>query len=102
MKLLGIELTAEEFDRLLCEQNKGKELKVIDGEVVAIERVITEEEKKQARISEIQSRLNELTQDFVQADLGAVFADIEERKTEFKALHNELRELLGKEPRIYQ
>lgn len=57
---------------------------------------------KQARIGEIRIRLNELSQDFVQADLGAVFADIEERKAEFKALHNELRELLGKEPRLYQ
>ena len=102
MKLLGIEMSMEKFDELMCEQAKGKELKKIDGKVIAVEHVVTEEEKKQVRIIEIQARLNELTQDFVQADLGAVFADIEERKTEFKALHNELRELLGKEPRIYQ
>ena len=28
MKLLGIEMPFEEFDKLMCEQNNGKELKV--------------------------------------------------------------------------
>lgn len=57
MKLLGIELTEKEFDFLMCEQAKGKELKVIDGKVVAAERVITEEEKSKARINELISLL---------------------------------------------
>ena len=30
MELLGIEISFEEFDHLMCEQNKGKELKVVD------------------------------------------------------------------------
>jgi hypothetical protein len=42
--LLNISLTDEEFDFLICEQNKGKELKVVDGKVVAIEHQVTEEE----------------------------------------------------------
>lgn len=37
MKLLGIELTNEEFGFLMCEQNNGKELKVVNGKVVAVE-----------------------------------------------------------------
>lgn len=101
MKLLGIELTLEEFDYLMCEQAKGKELKVVDGKLVAVEHESTESEIKQARINEIQTRLNELSQDFIQADLGAVFDDLEQRQEEFKSLHNELRSLLGKEPRTY-
>ena len=39
MKLLGIEMSLEEFDALMCEQAKGKELKVVDGKVVAVDRV---------------------------------------------------------------
>lgn len=39
MKLLGIEMSLEEFDTLMCQQAKGKELKVVDGKVVAVERV---------------------------------------------------------------
>lgn len=34
--------------------------------------------------------------------LGAKFIDEEDRKEEFKLLHNELRELLGKRERIYE
>ena len=44
--LLGIEMPIEEFDRLLCEQAKGKELKVMDGKVIAEYHVPTEEETK--------------------------------------------------------
>ena len=44
MKLLGIEITFEEFDRLMCDQSDGKELKVIDGKVVAVEHEPTQDE----------------------------------------------------------
>lgn len=37
MKLLGVEMPFEEFDRLICEQNKGKQLKLIDGKVIAVD-----------------------------------------------------------------
>lgn len=42
MKLLGIDLTNKEFDFLMCEQAKGKELQVVGGQVVAVERVPTQ------------------------------------------------------------
>ncbi|MBE6600414.1 MAG: hypothetical protein E7640_04365 [Ruminococcaceae bacterium] len=54
-----------------------------------------------ARAMEIKARLAQLSQDFIQVQVGAVFPDIEERKAEFRTLHNELRLLLGKEERIY-
>lgn len=57
---------------------------------------------EQAHIPEIKQRLNELSQDFVQVQLGAVIENIDERKTEFIELHNELRGLLGKSPREYK
>ena len=60
-----------------------------------------DKELNEQRKVEIQGRLNQLTQDFIQADLGAVFDDLEARKSEFKTLHNELRELQGKEKREY-
>lgn len=101
-KLFNIELTNEEFDHLMCEQSQGKELKVVDGKVVAVERVVTQEELNQQRIAEIKSRLEELSQDFVQKMLGAVIPNIEEKETEFISLHNELREFEGKEPREYK
>ena len=53
------------------------------------------------RVVEIRTRLAQLSQDFIQVQVGAIFPDIEERKEEFRALHNELRSLLGKEERIY-
>ena len=44
MELLGIEMPLEEFDRLMCEESEGKELKVVDGKVVAVEHEQTQEE----------------------------------------------------------
>lgn len=44
MELLGIEMPLEEFDRLMCEQSEGKELKVVDGKVVAVEHEPTQNE----------------------------------------------------------
>ena len=37
----------------------------------------------------------------LKVDIEDVFEDLEERKAEFQELHNELRTLLGKEPREY-
>jgi hypothetical protein len=45
--------------------------------------------------------LSQLREDFVQSWAGAYIADIEERKKEFADLHNELRSILGKTPRVY-
>lgn len=101
-ELFGIEITDEQWDYLMCEQNKGKELKVVDGEVVAVEHVPTAEELKEKRIFEIKSRLDDLTKDLVQMGCGAIFNDEEKRVLEFRTLHNELRTLLGKGPREYK
>ena len=60
-----------------------------------------EKEDLEQRKFEITQRLNQLSQDFVQAMAGAYFEDLEARKAEFQTLHNELRVLEGKEPRIY-
>lgn len=50
-------LTDEEKDILLCEQSKGKEIKVIDGKVVAVERVPTQAEINRTRITELKQNL---------------------------------------------
>lgn len=57
---------------------------------------------KQNRISEIKQRLEKLNKDFIQSMIGAIIPDIEEKRAEFISLHNELRELEGKEPRDYE
>ena len=44
MELLGIEMSFEEFDRLMCEQAKGKELVVDNGKVIAAEHKVTQAE----------------------------------------------------------
>lgn len=60
----------------------------------------TQDELNKIRIAEIQQRLVELDQDIVQDIAGEIVPNIEERKAEFITLHNELRTLLGKEPRL--
>ena len=54
------------------------------------------------RMIYIEERLVELTQDIIQSICGEIVPDIEGRKAEFVSLHNELREMLGKEPRQTQ
>lgn len=61
----------------------------------------TAEELKNKRVGAIKERLAQLSEDFIQAWAGAQISDIDARKTEFATLHNELRSLLGKTPRIY-
>lgn len=62
----------------------------------------TEEELTQNEIYELEERLNQLTQDFIQMQCGAVFEDADERVAEFQEKHNRLRYLKGKEPREYK
>lgn len=57
MQILGIELTDKEADYLFCEQAKGKELKVVNGKVVAVERIISEDKKIKIRIAELKQLL---------------------------------------------
>lgn len=58
MKLLEIEMPLEEFDALIVAQNNGKELKVVDGKVVAVDHIPTENEINQQRIAELNSLLS--------------------------------------------
>ena len=100
--LFGIEMTDEEFGYLFEQQSQGKELKVIDGNVVAVDHEVTQEELDEREIYELEVRLNQLTQDFIQIQCGAVFEDADERIAEFQEKHNRLRYLKGKEPRVYK
>lgn len=56
MQLLGIEMSFEEFDRLMCEQSQGKELKVVDGKVIAFEREPQPIDYEQLVVSKIRER----------------------------------------------
>ena len=93
-ELFNIELTEEEFDFLMCEQNKGKELKVVDGKVVAVERVITEEEKAQMRITELKQLLANTDYQAIKYAEGQTTAeDYEPIKAQRQAWRNEINEL---------
>lgn len=83
-------------------QNKTEsiERELSEEEIVARENARVEIQK-QKRISEIKTRLEQLSQDIIQSLAGAEFEDMAERQKEFQTLHNELRILLGKEPRKY-
>lgn len=58
--LLGIEMPFDEFDRLLREQSQGKELKVVNGKVVATVHEATDAEI----LSELRARRKELLSAF--------------------------------------
>ena len=53
--LLGIEMSPEEFDFLMCEQAQGKELKVVGGKVVAEFHIATEEEIKLNELASLET-----------------------------------------------
>ena len=86
----------DEFERL---KNLPKQELVLTEEQIQAE---LEFAKQQQRISKIKPRLEQLSQDLIQAQAGAVFEDLEERKAEFITLHNELRQLLGMPAREYR
>lgn len=98
MKLLGIELTNEEFDFLMCEQAKGKELKVVDKQVVAVERVITEQEKAKSRINELKTLLEKTDYQaikFAEGELSAEeYLPIKQKRRSYRAEINSLEEKL--------
>lgn len=95
--LLNIEMSDIEFDKLMCEQSNGKELKVIDGKVVAVERTVTEEEKKVNRIAELKQELAKWKEDVEQVELfGMQRNDYEEKKKRCAEIILELRELENK------
>lgn len=52
-KILDIEVSDEENEYLLSQQAQGKELKIVDGKVVAIEQEPTQKELAQMEIQEL-------------------------------------------------
>lgn len=91
------------FDKPLKTRLGSYNYKYVNGEIIEVDNEAADQEKEeiQQRIVYIRGRLNELSQDFIQSSLGAVFEDLDERKSEFVSLHNELRVLLGKDERVY-
>jgi FtsZ-binding cell division protein ZapB len=95
-KLFDIELTDEEFDKLICEQEKGKLLKVVDGKVVAVERVITEEKKLQIRIAELKGLLESTDYQAIKfAENELTAEEYEPMRLQRKAWREEIRSLGG-------
>lgn len=87
-------LTDEEKDYLFCEQAKGKELKVVDGKVVAVERTQTEQEKAQIRIFELKTKLQETDYQAIKHFEGYLTDyEYEPIKTQRQAWRNEINEL---------
>lgn len=122
MELLGIEMSLEEFDRLMCEQAQGKELIVEDGKVITKDKSANpdilrelqerrEERDKQILLSQINKEIDELQYDLIQAYCGAQFGTeikdgvevdrLAEKKARFQQLHNQQRMLEGKPAREY-
>ena len=93
------------------DETRKKAYKLVNGqwvfdetkyqELLKEQAVIDKQIKDEDRKFEIQERLNQLSQDFVQVWCGAEIPDINTRIAEFQLLHNELRTLNGKEPRAY-
>ncbi len=97
--LLGVEMPFEEYDFLLCEQSKGKELKVVDGKVVAEYHVPTGEELNVEKIYALKSELEKVKEDIEQETFGLVRGDYAEKKARAAEIVNELRVLEGKDLR---
>jgi hypothetical protein len=58
-------------------------------------------EEEMRKLPQLKLRLQELSDDIVQIQCGAVFEDKDERIAEFQQVHNEIRRILNKAPRIY-
>ena len=93
-ELLGIKMSFEEFDRLICEQSNGKELVVENGKVVAREHQTTQKELAEQRIQELKTLLNKYKEDVEQVELfGMERTDYEEKKRLCAEMILELRQL---------
>ena len=105
-KILGIDVTDNEFNRLFCEQAKGKELKIVGELVVAVEPEITEEELKRRKLLELENWFNnyfekQLIQSTWQNDFtiscdkyfNCNYLTIEELKAKAEEVRNEIKKL---------
>lgn len=96
--LFGIEVTDEEFDELFCEQANGKELKVVDGKVVAVEHEATERELLEDELRQLELWFNEYDNQVKQYQrcirLGVEFdKDINELDTQAQTNQLRIREI---------
>lgn len=104
-QLLGIELTDKEYDFLLCEQAKGKNLKIVDGKIIVVEHKETDFEKAQKQLSELYAWFEEYDNQVKQYQrcqrLGIEFdKDINELDNQAKIkaeIITELRKITGGE-----
>ena len=96
-ELLGIKIPFEEFDRLLCEQAQGKELKVVKNNVVAIVHEPTKEEIAQNRIYELKQLLLDTDYKAIKYAEGELtaeeYAPIKQQRREWREEINLLEKL---------
>ena len=98
MELLGIEMPLEEFDRLMCEQSEGKELKVINGKVVAVEHEPTQNELLELELRSLYTWFEEYDNQVKQYNrcqrMGITYdKDIEELDNQAKANADRITEI---------
>lgn len=94
MKLLGNEISVEDFDNFLCEQSNGKELVIENGKIVAKEHFETENDKKKMEKTNCKILLEKYKEDVEQVALFDMKSeDVEEKKKMCRELIQKLREL---------
>ncbi len=97
-KLFGKEITDEQFDFLMCEQSKGKEIKLVENKIIAVEYIITEEEKAKTRINELKSLLAKTDYQaikFAEGELSVEeYLPIKQKRRAYRAEINSLEEKL--------
>lgn len=94
MIILGIETDEKTADYLFCEQAKGKELKVVDGKVVAVEHVQTSQERAQTQIAELKRKLQQTDYQAIKHFEGYLTDyEYEPIKTQRQAWRDEINEL---------
>lgn len=99
-ELLGVKMSFKEFDFLMCEQAKGKELKVVDGNVIAEYHIPTEEELNEQRRYRLKDELAKIKEDIEQVEVfRMVRDDYEEKVLRGAKIIQELQVLEGKTPR---
>ena len=88
------EVTDEHFDYLFCKQSQGYTWKDENGELVAVERVPSEEEKKANRIAELKSFLSSTDYQAIKFAEGQIRAeDYEPMKLKRQAWRDEINSL---------
>ena len=94
MELLGVKLTLKEYDFLMCEQANGKQLEVVNGKVVAVERVLTQSEINKNKIADLISKLEKTDYQVLKWKEGELTDyEFEPMRLQRKAWREEIREL---------